>query len=306
MIYISATDDSIDGFVKRVCAPLFATTQFVHGGHDESATSATVTFVRFESRIYAVTCHHVVSAFFSEAVTTGHRIIPTTHSGRTIHQFGSYGPNGTCRWSFRSCRDFPAAADVRNQEVLAALDRANADKPDIAIADLTDIWASFSAARGADVVDLDAWTEPNWSSAQPIWMAYGFPNDHKYRTGDKVAAPMPRVSAELASTFPSAEKPTYILCSTLPTDHGWGFSGLSGGPALVAHASEDRYAFVGVTFEGAPSSKDLKENAEAFVGRSDIVLRGYHLTPMQFKTWLSQRQYEIELGDMLPRSLAGV
>ena len=126
---------------------------------------------------------------------------------------------------------------------------------------------------------------------------------HKFRVGDKVAAPMPRVSVELASSAPSAEKPKFTLCSTLDVDHGWGFSGLSGGPVLVAHIVDDRFSFVGITFEGAPSSKDLLDNAEAFVGKKDIVLMGYHITPQRFREWLSQRRYGVELTCGQRRSL---
>lgn len=295
MIHVSAINDTIDELVNRVCAPLFGSGLLLEGGHDESVTSATVTFVRFESRVYAVTCHHVLAAFATAAIRTGRRIVPSVHAGNSIYQFGSFTAQGAYRWSFLSCRDFPAASDVDNEEAMSALDRENAEKRDVAIADLTEIWPSFRTARGADAINLDAWEEPEWPTAQPVWIAYGFPDDHKYRADAKVAAPMPRVSVELASAVPSAEKPTYILCSTLPADHGWGFSGLSGGPVLVAHPSDDRYAYVGITFEGAPSSKELQRNAEAFVGKNDIVLRGYHLTPPQFKTWLSQRKYGVEL-----------
>lgn len=296
MIYIDETNESIDAFVRRVCAPLFATGQFFQEGHDESTTSATVTFVQFESRVYAVTCHHVLSAFFTEGHKKGRQIIPTIHSGRAIHQFGSYNPEGKYRWAFLSCRDFPAACDIDNAEAMAALDRTNGERPDIAIADITDVWSTIRVARGAEAISLDDWIAPDWSTAQPVWMAYGFPDDHKFRSGDQVAAPMPRVSVELASAAPSPEKPIYTLCSTLTDDHGWGFSGLSGGPVLVAHISEERYAFVGITFEGAPSSKDQQENAEAFVGKNDIVLMGYHLTPSQFREWLLRRKYVVALS----------
>lgn len=59
---------------------------------------------------------------------------------------------------------------------------------------------------------------------------------------------------------------------------------------------EDRYAFVGLTFEGAPSSKELEENPEAFVGKKDIVLMGYHVTPRLFREWLTQRKYEVKFA----------
>ncbi len=105
-----------------------------------------------------------------------------------------------------------------------------------------------------------------------------------------------RVAVNLATLPPSPERLTYILCSTLNVDHRWGFSGLSGAPVLVAHTSEDRYAFVGLTFEGSPSSKDLQQDEEAFVGKNDIVLRGYHFTPHEFRDWLSQRKFGVELS----------
>lgn len=295
MVYIDATDETIDGIVKRICAPLFCNDRFLFDGHDESTTSATVTFISSESHVYAVTCHHVLSAFYTVAVKTGRHLVPSIHSGRSINQLGFAGPNGQYRWSFQSCREFPDAREVNDPMAMAALDRKNADKPDIAIADFTEIWPAFSQIRGADAIDLDSWREPEWQTTQNVWMAYGFPDDHKYRKGDKVAAPMPRVSAELASA-PSSEKPTYMLCSTLNANHGWGFSGLSGGPVFVAH-TDDRYAFVGITFEGAPSSKVLQENAEAFVGKKDILLMGYHVTPLLFREWLGQRRYGVEFTE---------
>ncbi|HDS1580802.1 TPA: hypothetical protein QEL15_002900 [Stenotrophomonas maltophilia] len=296
MIPIAATNEDIDRRVHQFCAPLFGNGMFLEGGHDSSVTSATATFVKFKSRFYAVTCHHVLSAFFSASVRSNRHILPTIHSGRAIYHFGSYTAQGTYRWSFHSCRDFPRSADVDNDDALAALDRANADRPDIAIADLTEIWPLFSSQRSAEAIDLDTWMEPDWAAVQSTWLAFGFPDAHKYQAEDKLVAPMPRVSVEIASNFPTPERSTYILCSTLAADHGWGFSGMSGGPVLVAHTTDDWFAFVGITFEGAPSAKELHDSVEAFVGKNDIVLKGYHLTPQQFSLWLSQLEYGVELA----------
>ena len=294
MIYFDANNETIDKIVKRFCAPLFATERFMRGGHSETATNATVTFVQYDSRIYAVTCHHVLAAFWAQSLKNARQIVPSVHTGQSIYQFGSYSQQGNYRWAFLSCRDFLAAADIYDQNAWAALERTNSDKPDIAIAELTEIWPSFQSARNAEAINLDAWIEPDWSIAQPSWLAYGFPDAHKFRAGDKVSAPMPRVAVELSSTPPTSSKPTYILSSTLDADHGWGFSGLSGGPVLIAHKSKDRYAFVGITYEGAPSCIDLEENAESFLGKKDLVLMGYHLTPERFQQWLSQRHYGAE------------
>ncbi|AWH19207.1 hypothetical protein C1922_18755 [Stenotrophomonas sp. ZAC14D2_NAIMI4_7] len=296
MITIAATNEEIDRRVHRCCAPLFGTGILLSGGHDPSVTSATATFVKFESRIYVVTCHHVLSAFFSATVRGKRVIVPTLHCGNTIYPLATYASDGTYTSLFKSCREFPGAGDVDSDDALDALDRANADRPDIAIADITELWPMLRNLRDAEAIDLDAWVEPDWTTVQTTWIAFGFPDAHKYQAGDKVVAPMPRVSVSLATSFPTPEKPTYILCSTLESDHGWGFSGMSGGPVLVAHATDDTFAFVGITFEGAPSTKELSENSEAFVQKNDIVLKGYHLTPKQFGSWLSQVKYRVEHG----------
>ncbi len=296
MIYIDSTDSAIDQQVKAVCAPLFASDQFLQSGHNENTTNATVTFVQLETRIYAVTCHHVLAAFLNEALETGHRIVPSIHSGRAIHQFHWYGPQGQYRWSFTSCRDFPTSEMRNDQQALSNLERQNLERPDIAIADVSNIWSVLRAGRGAEAINLDSWAEPDWSVIQPVWLAYGFPDGHKYQANEKLAAPMPRVAVELASSVPSPEKPTYTLCSTLAAEHDWGFSGLSGGPVLVAHKTEDRYAYVGITFEGSPGAKELNKNKDSFLGKHDILLMGYYLTPSIFRDWLAQLKFGVELS----------
>lgn len=291
MVHIQATNNTIDSFVRRVCAPLFCHARFLNDGHNESTTSATVTFIKFECHVYAVTCHHVLSIFFKAAVKRKDLLVPSIHSGHNVHQFGFTGSNGLYRWTFQSCREFPTGREVDAPDAIAAIDRKNADKPDIAIADITDDWLSLSKLRNADVIDLDSWQEPDWNIVQNVWMAYGFPDNHKQRKGNMVVAPMPRVTAELASA-PSNEKTSYTLCSTLDVNHGWGFSGLSGGPVFAAHIDKDQYAFVGITYEGAPSTKELQKNADSFIGENDIILKGYHVTPCLFREWLALQKYE--------------
>lgn len=296
MIYIDSSDDTLDKKVKAVCAPIFASDQFLQSGHTEDTTNATVTFIQLEARVYAVTCHHVLAAFLSEALKTGHRVVPSIHSGRAIHQFHWYGPQGQYRWSFMSCRDFPSFDLINDEQALANLARQNSERPDIAIADLSDIWPVLRDVRGAEAINLDDWVEPEWSASQPVWLAFGFPDGHKYNASDMLAAPMPRVAVELASSVPSPERPTYTLCSTLAVEHGWGFSGLSGGPVLVAHTTEDRYAYIGITFEGSPSTKELEINPESFLGKRDILLMGYYLTPTIFRDWLSKLKFGVEIS----------
>ncbi|MEN2470069.1 hypothetical protein [Burkholderia sp. GS2Y] len=242
------------------------------------------------------THRHVLAAFQSEALKSGRPIVPSIHSGASIHQFHCRGPEGQYRWSFASCRDFPSKANINNQHALSELALQNRDRPDIAIADLTEVWPVVQHLRGAEAINLDNWVEPDWSVSQPVWLAYGFPDGHKCITGDKVSAPMPRIAVELSSSHPTPEQPSYILSSTLAVEHGWGFSGISGGPVLIAHTTEDRYAYVEITYEGAPSAKDIEQNPDAITGKRDVVLWGYHLTPAQFQDWLSMLKFGVEFS----------
>jgi hypothetical protein len=295
MSFLDCQDAELDSRVHRVCAPLFATDQFLAQGHDASTTGATLTFVKFEGRIYGVTCHHVLAAFYAIAIREQRRIIPTIHSGPCIQAIGEPTAHGGYRWGFQSCREFLTPAQIDDSEASDALDRKNADRPDIAIAELTAMWPLLQQFRAAEPIDLNAWTEPNWSAAQPVFMAFGFPTAHKYRVDDKVAAPMPRVGATLASEAPSADRPRFTLCSTLEAAHGWGLSGLSGGPVVMAHAARDRYTFVGITYEGSPIAKDPKQTEDSILRAEDLLLKAYYLSPDCFRDWLMERRYGIEL-----------
>ena len=296
VIFFDATADTLDKLVKRVCAPLFLTGEFLQGGHSASSTNATVTFVQLDSHVYAVTCHHVIAAFRTESIHRSARLAPAIHTKSAVQQFASYVAGGAWRWSFTSCRDFAPPDILDDADARSAFEKANAPRPDIAMADVTDLWPVIAKLRGAETVNLDMWTEPDWSKAQPVWMAYGYPNDQKYQSGNNVAAPMPRVAAELVSQRPPTASAEFTLCSTLEKAHGLGFSGLSGGPVLIAHIEEDRCAFVGITFEGTPSSALLSPGSTGFLTNRDILLHGYYLSPQQFRSWLSQLKFGVQFA----------
>lgn len=305
MIYFEANNDTLDKCITHFCAPLFASGQFVRGGHSESTTNATVTFIEWRHRVYAVTCHHVLATFFEQSIATGIRRIPSIHSDRSVHQFGSFLPTGEYVWTFRSCRKFPDPTDIGNTDALTKLAQRNLEFPDIAIADMTEHWPVLAKSRNANVLKLDSWTEPNWATTHPTWMAFGFPDTHKTRQGDKIAVPMPRVVVEV-SLPPSAERPEFTLMSTLENHHGWRFSGLSGGPVVVADRTRDLCAFVGIVFEGSPGSENPHEHAGTVFGGSDIMLRGYHVTPYTFAKWLKGLRYGVQFPpDDVPPILSG-
>ncbi len=297
MARIDTTYDALDARVKSMCAPLFATGQFGLGGHTESSINATATFVKFEERIYAVTCHHVLAAFFAVSIKQNRRLVPSLHNGRTILHLGTYGQDGSFFWSFRSCRSFPSAEEIAHDDQVGMLarERSNAGLPDIAIADITAVWPGLVQQRNAEALDLDTWEQPDWSETQPVWVAFGFPDGHKYEQDGKLAAPMPKVRAK-QETSSLDQREAFILCSTLGEEHGWGFSGMSGGPVFAPDKTKDCFYFAGITYEGSPGLRDSESDDQAFLNKADILLRGYVISPATFNHWLEHARCSVAMG----------
>ena len=290
----------LDERVHAAIAPLFATDILLRDGHTDASLNATVTFVQRHGRIFAVTCHHVLEAFRTEALKRGVPLAPSVHFGRSVFQFKVH--HGTAiRWTFASCRDFPHATILNDAAALKAFNDQNVSLPDIAIADVPpETWEMFCRHRPLEPIDLDKWTAPPWKQLERYWAAYGFPTGHKSLAESKVAAPMPRITVELQSPSPQ-HREDFILCSPLDREHGFGFSGISGGPVLAESEANQCFYFTGLVFEGTPSTTEHGANEEAIFGSTDIFLRGYLLTPETFDRWQSAHKYGVELELRTPQ-----
>lgn len=284
----------LDKRVHAAIAPLFATDMLLRDGHTDAALNGTVTFVRRGGRIFALTCHHVLEAFRAEALRRNHVLAPSVHVGRSLVQFKAY-LGTSIRWTFRSCRDFPDEALLEDADALKDFNGMNSSRADIAIADVPEeAWDVFSRERPLEPIDLDNWIEPRWEQLGRFWAAYGFPNGHKYRSGDKVAAPMPRITVKLQSLSPQ-HREDFTLYSELDGEHCFGFSGISGGPVLAESEVDQCFHFTGLVFEGSPSTTEPVSSDEAFLGATAIYLRCYLLTPESFDRWQRAAKYGVQL-----------
>lgn len=223
--------------------------------------------------------------------------MPCIPTGKSVFQFANYVGDGAYQWSFRSCRKFTTAATIANPTKLAEFDAKNCETPDIAIARIDEIWPVFVQAgrnsTSCEYFDLDQPTTVDWDEYQNFLLAFGYPTDHKHEDQSKVAAKLAQVVVELASEKPTENHPVFTLCSNLGVEHGWGFSGVSGGPVMLAHKTLDEVAFVGIVYEGTPSGSDTGEqNSEAIFGADDIVLKCYQITPAVFSNWLELAQHQ--------------
>lgn len=295
MTTFQSLEVELDKRVHASCAPLFATGRHGELAHTSHTLNATVTFVKHRERYYAVTCHHVLDAFRTEAVRAKKILIPSIHSGKLISQFSNLTHQMRHRWSFHSCRDFADLAIWDDEEAMRDITRSNLSRPDIAIADITSYWEVISKPRTLTPIDLDNWTAPPWEKFDKLFAAYGFPTGHKSQVGTTISAPMPRIAVEMANR-PSQDRPIFTLHSTVENPHGWGFSGISGGPVLAIDADAELIHFIGLVFEGTPSEALEPTQPDAIFGPADIFLSCYQLTPSIFDSWLAALKYGVELG----------
>ncbi|WP_425952988.1 trypsin-like serine protease [Ralstonia pseudosolanacearum] len=241
------------------------------GGHNESSPNGTATFVCRNEKIYVVTAAHVVEDGIEEAREKLPNPIPTLISQKFM-QLGEVDPNNNAniRSSFRRpTPTWPAK-----------------DRPDIAITPLREnYWAHLQQTKQKTAIDLDAMREPRWSDVA-LCLAIGYPNEHKSRVGDKVAVPMLEVSADYQQNGGTISS-TFTLHSQLKEEHGYFFSGMSGGPVYADDGTDDVIP-IGIVYEGSPGSKAAWEarDSQSYLTGKDIVVNALVLTPSVFDDWL--------------------
>lgn len=177
----------------------------------------------------------------------------------------------------------------------------HSDRADIALVLLDESnWNLLRERKNKVAIDLDSWREPDWSVVRHC-LAVGYENEGKeaVRSGgsEKVATRMPETMAELASPVPGRDTSRFTLLSILPSPHGYGFSGMSGGAVYAIEesdtgmADEENLVPIGIVYEGFPgSTKEGGSNEEGSMGTifndRDIFIRALTLTPNTFDDWL--------------------
>lgn len=254
------------------CLPVFFHSYFLSDGHSEETENATLTFVKYKNRVYAVTCKHI------------------------IHHLNSKRNDLEDQWYTLSiCLDrvILQLSDIDHSDPAKRIDifrkltcSFNSEGVDIVIAPIDSHWEMIKSKKNKKAIDLDNWIEPNWAELK-MGTAFGYPTEHKKLQGDHVATPCIKVSAEIVSSL-NPEVNQLTLFSSLNQPHGYFFSGLSGG--IIILSSEELYEPVGIVYEGQPgSSKDFNEkksNEQAFFSENDILIKGFIINPRIFSGWL--------------------
>ena len=254
------------------CLPVFIQSYYLHDGHTDKTENATLTFIKYNNRIYAVTCMHVINHLNSKREELNDQWYTLSLSlERVIIQLS----------------DIDHSDPTKRKDVLRKLkSNFNGEEVDIVIAPIDSHWELIKTKKNKKAVDLDKWNEPKWEEFK-MGTAFGFPTEHKEIQGEYVSAPCINASAEIVSSL-TQHSTQFTLFSTLSKPHGYFFSGLSGGVIILS--SEESFELAGIVYEGQPgSSKDFKEkesNNQAFFSENDILIKGFIINPNIFSQWL--------------------
>jgi len=273
-----------DSLPRRQTDPLWIQDHFLTSGHDENTPNATATFVKRKGRHYLVTCRHVLEIVCKRRTDGGERQLTMAL------QIDGIALN------LSRVSEEGVVLSVRALEA-----RMHSERADIALAPLDEsYWNRLSERKNKEAVDLDSWREPDWSVVRHC-LAVGYGNERKeaVRSGgpEKVAARMLETTAELASPVARRDTTRFVLSSTLPSSHGYGFSGMSGGAVYAIEesdagmADDESLVPVGIVYEGFPgSTRQSGSNEEGSMGTifndRDILIRAMTLTPDTFDDWL--------------------
>jgi len=248
------------------CEPVYLMRGHANEKHDANTESATLTYVKFEQKMYALTCAHVADARGGEGSTN---LIPTV--------WGTTGKG----FAFRS-----GSKNVLAGEFKAIVDAQNGrQRLDIAIAPLSEEFVHLHMAdKGKAPIDMDDWEELDWSVVRTC-ATWGYPNGQKSSSDTTVSASLLTAILDVQSQQMSFERDEFLLASTLPGAEGISLSGLSGSAVYCLH-KDGKMTAVGIIYEGSPGDPSSKKSDGSFYGPSDFHIKAVVLSRKKFRSWL--------------------
>lgn len=252
------------------CEPVYLMRSCSGERHDEYTESATITYVKFEGKSYAVTCAHVADAR-EGGLECGPFLVPTV--------FGLSGKG----FAFRAGSKHVLAGEFRFLE----RPRHGRRRLDIAIASLSDDFIRLHMLTKRKVpLDLDKWVGVDWNLIRTC-ASWGFPNRQKSASGAVVSAKLLTTILELQSRSMSFDRDEFLLASSLPESVGMSFSGLSGS-AIYCLRRDRGITPVGIIYEGMPGDPSGEKVDGSFYGPSDFQMQALVLSPTKFRGWLER------------------
>lgn len=252
----------------RHCDPIYLLPNRADALPGKGSESATVTYIQFRGKPYALTCAHVATAR-QGGQEDGEILIPIV-----------VGLTGK-RFAFSEGSLSPMAGVFRVPQ------RPSIDKKlDIAIAPLSDGFVeAHLKAKGKVPLDLDAWLAPDWSQIKTC-TAWGFPKSEKVATYRSFGGKLFGITLEVATSI-SEMRDEFSLYYKLRSSAGRSLSGMSGS-AIFCRYSDESLLAIGMLYEGKPGELSSAADPQAFFTKSDFQIQAHLLTPSRFEEWLRE------------------
>jgi len=249
------------------CEPVYLLPNRRGVTHSELSESATLTYVKYNGKHYAVSCAHVAEAQ-EPGKKKGRLLLPTVW-GKNVRAF-----------AFRAGSGYPVAGEFKFPDK----PRAQHSGLDIAIAKLSpEFVRSHLPDKEKVPLDLDHWERPDWTQLRTC-AALGYPNRAKSRSGDVIGAKLLFTILELQSTAMD-DREEFTLVSTIPESAGTSLSGISG-CAVYCLLKDGRMAPIGIVYEGTPGDSSQPKAEGSFYRPQDFQVHAYALNPTVFARWL--------------------
>lgn len=262
--------------VAKICTPVFLQGNMFGFGHSQSTPNGTITFIKASNTVYYCTCKHILDSAINinnglEHMKTlqimGERVICNLNSALFVNK------NNPSNFAF-----YPPFKVVND------LDLALMPVP-------MDHFKLYAKSKQKTFIDIDALSSPNYSKIDMLH-AFGWPTEHKSMDENHVITGMAGSYAELQTKPLKPEIESFLVFSELKEDHGYFFSGMSGGPVVYYEEDNDEYYPLGIIYEGNPGSqKSFEKDEPGLFTKKTIMYKCYHLTRDRFYYWLSKSQW---------------
>lgn len=267
--------------VAKVCAPLFLENNFLGTEHSEKTLNGTATFIKFNNTIYLCTCRHVVEIAIGDNLETM-KSIQISNSKLRINSHRLFvNKENAMDYVFYPQFRYSNCADIAFNPISAEL------------------FLSYAKTNGKTFIDLDNYREPDYSKIKYIH-AFGWLDEHKEIVENTVVTKLAGSYVELQTANLNRDTCTYTAFSSLDKEHGYFFSGMSGGPVVYFDEENNDIFYIGIAFEAVPGSqKTFQQSDQSFMTGKDMMYRCLNLNPMVFSEWVQQSKWSWEFDQRL-------
>lgn len=265
--------------IKKICMPLFIEDNFLGCGHSEDTPNGTVTFIKFRETVFLCTCKHVIKFATNDLNALKYPQLFLKHS---IFNFKILLINKTNPSDYIFYPNFKCSNNF-----------------DIALYPVSlHYFNDMLAVQGKSYIDLDKYGVINYQNVNMVH-AFGWLSEHKEQNDKEVITRLAGSYAELQTKDMTTHTEKFTIFSELDKNHGYFFSGMSGGPVVICEDNDSFYTPFGIVYEGQPGSKEAQQEGESLFAGNHILYECLQLNPELFAEWVINAKWSWEFDERL-------